>query len=253
MATVILTNGTLITAQLADRLPSLYVHEIRVSLYGASALVHDAVTRTRGSFSTTLDGIRLLVQRGLRVSVTMPVLALNVREVPGVRELCVQLGVDFRYSVLLFPQNGGSHAPLGLLASDEQLHWLAEQERRSGSSSVGECSATRSAERRLCTAGAQQLGIGPDGSVYPCGALRLVAGNVHQKDLRAIWGSSPVLEALRRARPIFGTACGDCPVRSSCLWCPGLSLLLEGDMAVPNRQDCRRTRIFYGGVDGRRM
>jgi radical SAM protein with 4Fe4S-binding SPASM domain len=250
MASTILTNGTLITSAVADTLSDLHVLELQVSLYGASAQVHETVTRVHGSFSATLEGIRRLTERGLRVRVMMPVLALNVHDVGAVRDLCQQLGVTFQRSLLLFPGDDGSPAPLDLMASDEQLRGLAEEEMEPSSSSDETSGAAElPVNRPLCTAGIQRLGFGPDGSVYPCGALRLPAGNIHWQELAAIWHASPVLEEVRRTQPLFPKSCSTCQVRQSCFWCPGLSLAMEGDMRAPNRQDCRRTRIFYGGID----
>ena len=250
MAFTILSNGTLITSAVADTLRDLHVLELQVSLYGASAQRHETVTRVPGSFSATLGGIRRLTERGLRVRVMMPVMALNVQEVGAVRDLCGHLGVTFQRSLLLFPGDDGSPAPLDLMASDEQLHRLAEEEMEPSSSSDETSGALElPANRPLCTTGIQQLGLGPDGTVYPCGALRLPAGNIYQQELAAIWRASPTLEQVRRIRPSFPEPCSTCQVRHFCFWCPGLSLAVEGDMRMPNRQDCRRTRIFHGGID----
>jgi radical SAM protein with 4Fe4S-binding SPASM domain len=250
MASVVLTNGTLITPATAATLANLHVLELQVSLYGASAQVHETVTRVPGSFPATLDGIQHLSMRGLRVRVMMPVLALNVQEVGAVREICEQLGVTFQRSLSLFPGDDESRTPLSCMASDEQLCWLAKEEMDDKSLYAGVGGATELAQDRpLCTAGIQQLGIGPDGSVYPCGALRLPAGNIHRQEMATIWHASPTLEGLRRTRPSFPEPCLTCQVRQFCFWCPGLSLAMEGSMKVPNHQDCRRTRIFYGEND----
>jgi radical SAM protein with 4Fe4S-binding SPASM domain len=250
MATVILTNGTLITPELAGALSDLHVHEFQVSLYGASPQVHEAVTRVPGSFLATLRGIRQLIDQGLRVRIMMPVLALNVQEVGAVRALCEELGADFQRSLLLFSGDDGSDDPLSFLATDEQVHWLAGEEAATGSSlNSADGTIEYALDRPLCTAGFQQLGVGPDGSVYPCGALRLPAGNIRNQALAEIWCTSAVLEQVRRARPLFPASCTTCQLQKNCFWCPGLSLALAGEMRTPNHQDCRRTRVFYGGVD----
>jgi len=73
-ATTILTNGTLLTDGVADRLAALaaasaYSLEVRVSLDGASSPEHDAV-RGGGTFVKALDAIRRLERRGLYPIVT---------------------------------------------------------------------------------------------------------------------------------------------------------------------------------------
>lgn len=248
LASVVLTNGTVITALTAAALRDLQVYQVQVSLYGASAGVHEAVTRVAGSFSATVRALDLLVHQGLRVRVMMPVLVLNAQDVGAVRGMCETMGVEFRRSLLIFPGDDGSTAPLDLQPSERQLRQVMAEEKKLGLLSDGEeASPALPARKGLCSAGIQQIGIGLDGQVYPCGALRVPAGNLFADGLGHIWQEAPILQWLRGAQPSYSDSCAGCQVRESCFWCPGLSLTLEGEMTIPNRQDCRRTRVSFGG------
>jgi MoaA/NifB/PqqE/SkfB family radical SAM enzyme len=60
----IFSNGLLITPALADRMAALHPYAVEVSLYGADAQTHDAITSRPGSFGRTVRALRLLRERG---------------------------------------------------------------------------------------------------------------------------------------------------------------------------------------------
>jgi MoaA/NifB/PqqE/SkfB family radical SAM enzyme len=86
----------------------LHVFELQFSVYAADPAVHDAIT---GSYQRTLRGIHLVKEQGLDVRVAMPVMALNVDQVPAVEALCRELGVTFTRGPLIFPKNNGDLEP----------------------------------------------------------------------------------------------------------------------------------------------
>ena len=71
----VLTNGTVFTARLADRLQSIgeasrYSLEFRVSIDGYSAEMNDPI-RGEGTFEGAMGGVRLLVERGFLPIITV--------------------------------------------------------------------------------------------------------------------------------------------------------------------------------------
>jgi len=61
------TNALRITDALAARLRDLGVRQVDVSVYSASADVHDGITRVPGSFVRTMEGVRALHPPSLSV------------------------------------------------------------------------------------------------------------------------------------------------------------------------------------------
>ena len=77
----VLTNGTLLTEAACDRLaayPSLWA--LSLSVYGARAETHDAVTQGAGSFERTMAGARRLRDRGVRLGLKFIVMRANAAE-----------------------------------------------------------------------------------------------------------------------------------------------------------------------------
>lgn len=252
LAVRILTNGTLVTSDIADQLKSLHILSIRVSLYGASPAIHDAVTTVRGSFEKTIETIKLLRERDIHTRAMMVVMSCNAGEFQQVRGLCGELDTVFQWGVAVFPREDGSLAPLRFMASDEQLRLLKQKLLPEKLAAFAEIEAHPEGGP-LCSAGISRIGIGTDGAVYSCSALRLSVGSICEQKLSEIWRSAPLLKQLRSVKRTLPSECATCHVRERCFWCPGLSLALEGDMRVPNSQDCRRTRFFInseGGTNG---
>ena len=54
------TNGTLIKPANADRIAALHPFAVEISVYGADAATHDAITQCPGSFAATLRALHLL-------------------------------------------------------------------------------------------------------------------------------------------------------------------------------------------------
>src|SRR5439155_9113513 len=64
----VLSNGTLLTEAACDRLASYAnLWGVGLSVYGARAETHDAITQVAGSFERTMSGARRLAARGVRV------------------------------------------------------------------------------------------------------------------------------------------------------------------------------------------
>ena len=93
-AVYLLSNGTLLTEEACTRLsgyPNLW--DVSLSLYGARAETHDAVTRVPGSFRRTVDGARRLQARGITVALKFVVMKGNAAEAADMLALAERMGL----------------------------------------------------------------------------------------------------------------------------------------------------------------
>jgi radical SAM protein with 4Fe4S-binding SPASM domain len=79
-----------------------------------------------------------------------------------------------------------------------------------------------------CQAGRGQGCIGAEGEVMPCVLLPVVIGNVRERSLAEIWGTSPVIRALRDRSHLTGS-CGTCAFREQCGGCRGVAYAYTRD------------------------
>jgi sulfatase maturation enzyme AslB (radical SAM superfamily) len=123
----IFTNGVLITPAVADRLAALHPYTVEISLYGADAATHDALTRRRGSFARSIAALCLLVERNVRTVLKTPLLHENVRQFWQIKQLAADLGARFRFDLTLIPKLTGDRAPLRHQLTYADLLWFYRQ------------------------------------------------------------------------------------------------------------------------------
>lgn len=89
------TNGRMLCyAPYLERLVRAGVDFFEVSLFGASAATHDAISAEAGAFEQTVGGLRLLAERPhLGHLVTVGVVAANVHELEQCATLVAELGL----------------------------------------------------------------------------------------------------------------------------------------------------------------
>lgn len=232
-ATYLLTNGTLVEQEQAQRLAGLGVKGVQVSLEGPEA-VHDRI-RGAGSFAASRRGVTRLLAAGLPVTLNATLSALNAGHFREMVAYAAELGVPRLGFSRLVPSGRG----LGLLdqmlapARLEEIYREIFALETAGLEIVtGDPVASRlrggsRAEMGAvatggCAAGLSGLTILPDGTVTPCRRLNIPLGNVREDSLREIWADSPVLEGLRdRAR--YRGKCGRCPAWAHCRGCRAIA------------------------------
>ena len=77
------TNGTLLNYDIVNDIAKLKPFIVNTSLYGASALTHEAVTRVPGSFEMTIQAIKVLVNSGIKTLIQTVAMKSNAKEISG--------------------------------------------------------------------------------------------------------------------------------------------------------------------------
>lgn len=201
MALRIYTNAYLLSdRERARRIGALKPMEVEVSLHGARAETHEAMTRIRGSFERTLQGIGNLVAEGIKTNIKCPITRLNQGELFEIRDLGRRFGLSIVYDPVVTPKDDGSLAPLALRADEEYLQkywgeWYVELHGRELVPREKSCEGQESA---ICGSGRASFTIDPYGNIFPCVALRRRVANILEiGSLEEIWRSSPVLREVR--------------------------------------------------------
>lgn len=88
------TNGALITPEIAKLLTRK--GSKMIALYGATAEVHDDVTRTPGSFDATMEGFARLKEAGAGFTVQLVPMRANWRQWERMQELAASLSPHWR-------------------------------------------------------------------------------------------------------------------------------------------------------------
>jgi radical SAM protein with 4Fe4S-binding SPASM domain len=220
----LLTNGILITPEVADRLSALRPLAVEISIYSTRPEIHDAVTRVPGSHERSVRALQLLHERGVPVRVKSPLMERTVGQFDELRALAEELGGRFTYDTTLVPADDGSKGPL-----DEAMR--AETLRRFYMEHLDTWPPIEpKPESRPCNSGTNIAAIDPYGNVHPCVQLRMVAGNLREQSFPHIWRDSPVMHRMRELTFDALHDCRDCELVPFCVRCPGVALLETGDL-----------------------
>jgi radical SAM protein with 4Fe4S-binding SPASM domain len=192
---VLLTNGTLLTPELARR---LHVHEVQVSLDGMEES-HDAL-RGAGAFEAATRGLATVREAGLQVSVASTVNALNLGDFERLAALVEAL--DAWQWTIDVP------CPAGRMARRPELE--APPAEAAAILGHGFASGTHGDDfDYLC--GAHLAAVMPDGRVGKCGLLPDEGGGHLDNGLIASWR-----RITHRTTASLGTVCRSCRFLAEC-------------------------------------
>ena len=228
------TNGALIDSDMAHDIVKLKPSAISISLYGASAMTHEAVTNVSGSFEKTLEGIRALVACGIKPLVQTVVMKSNVNELEHIDRLVTNLGADINIDTVISPTKTGAEFPFRFETTCEELincGWLPERFSKLSDDGHG-----------LCKAGKSLLSVAPNGDVFPCNVFPIKLGNLRQANIDKIWHLEPCAELryLRSMRRADLYACEKCELSVYCQRCPGIAYIETGRLDGPSTSACRQ-------------
>ncbi|MBE0426903.1 MAG: radical SAM protein [Nitrospirae bacterium] len=240
----LLTNGILIDERKAKVLAGIGVDGVQVSMEGPEK-IHDSI-RGKGSFSSSVRGVRHLLDAGLGVTLNVTLSSVNAEYFEDMTEIALTLGVQRLGFSRLVP-SGRGEAMLKEMLDKERVRELYEKifSLDTGKLEIltGDPVASRIREKITkestseknplnedfgniatggCAAGISGLTILPDGTLLPCRRLNIPVGNIRKDSLREIWATSGVLESLRDRRRYKGK-CGICKMWAICRGCRAIA------------------------------
>jgi mycofactocin biosynthetic radical S-adenosylmethionine protein MftC len=237
MALRVFTSGALVDDAAADALAALHPASVELSIHGASAAVHDAVTGVPGSHDALLAVVRRLVARGVTTVLKAPLTRLGEHEAVAIMTLAERLGVPLRLDWMLTPRDDGDPSPLALAASPESVTAVMTRLHAAGRLPQ----ATRTPDRPACGLGRLTVAVDPEGNVFPCIQWRASSlGNVRTAPLHELWrhsgeraAAADVATATNAALLARGDALAGYP------YCPALAQALTGDPLAPSPEQVR--------------
>lgn len=230
----LLTNGTLVDREKAARLAVTSVKGVQVSMEGPEA-IHDRI-RGRGSFVSSLRGISFLLDAGLMVTLNATLSDINADYLTEMVALASSVGAQRLGFSRLVPSGRGAQLTQKLMgkARVREIYEEIFSMKPEGLDIVtgdpvavqmtaesGDCDGGE-VPTGGCAAGVSGLTFLPDGTITPCRRLPIPIGNVRKDNLREIWATSDVLDALRDRRRYTGK-CGKCRRWAECRGCRAIA------------------------------
>ncbi len=105
------TNGILLTEEIALKLKDVGVSRVQISLDGSNACSHDRLRNKPGSFDKAINALEILNRVGLESAIAFTPTAFNVDEIEELHQLAIKLGVsnELRTQPLMLLGRANSH------------------------------------------------------------------------------------------------------------------------------------------------
>ncbi|WP_119275389.1 TIGR04053 family radical SAM/SPASM domain-containing protein [Calidithermus roseus] len=226
----------LLTKEVVERFKALGVHQMALSLDGASPQTHDGFRGVPGTFQRAMEALEWAREVGLPTQINTTVTRLTQAELSGIARIIREKGVATWEVFFLVPVGRG--ALLSQLSPEEYeqvMHWLYEASRDQGikiRTTEGPHFRRVVMQRRKAEGVEDQALVGhgrgvhlsdgngfvfvsATGEVYPSGFLAESGGNIRQRPLREIYQSSPLFTNLRDKSLLRGK-CGICEYKQLC-------------------------------------
>ncbi|HNQ50754.1 MAG TPA: radical SAM protein [Candidatus Omnitrophota bacterium] len=226
------TNGTLITPKIARLLKAK--GDKKVAIYGATAKVHDHITRNAGSFEQTMRGFRYLKEAGAGFTVQIIPMKDNYRQFKNMVKLAESLSPHWRIGAPWLFLSACNDArkneeiraqrllPKDVIALDQPdisfEAWAKEQEppalcqQRDTGYLFSACIPSR-----------REIHIDPYGRASFCSFIKDpgLRYDLKKGSVRECWDTFiPSLVKKVKVTEEYRQNCGSCDMKSDCRWCP---------------------------------
>lgn len=249
----LLTNATLITAKVADKLKELKLVSLEMSFHSLKKERFDWFTQVEGSFDKVMEAIRLLRERRQELTLKINITKANLDEVEDLKEFVRNLEAIPEWATVLMPRSDGSRDKLFLRLEPEEVlkvgdillpEPIDEEKFSLGESQEDKepsCAKTKDGKSddkpgrnrgkdRLFQCGAGKVGlvISPYGELKPCLEFPSSGYSILGGSLKEGW--KRLGDYIESFKPGPEHKCLDCNLRDFCLSCPARARSECGNM-----------------------
>lgn len=221
MRVFLLSNGTLLDDDKAERLSKLYISEFSTTIFSLQPDIHDSITKAHGSLERLLKNLQLLKEHNIRVQVKMPIMQSNALCIDEIREYCEQNEFKFFASPIIYSKINGDESPKCLRVDRDNLRVA-----------INNIDGLNNRKNKLihetdvpCGALFYSFSIDSNGDVFPCNSFPYKVGNVFENTVRDIWYESESLKFIKNIKKSDLKVCTSCDFKIQCERCPGMALL----------------------------
>ena len=241
----LISNGNLLTPELADGLKEAGLASAQISLEGGSPEVHDALTQVKGSFERTIAAVGLLRERDIFVHTNTTLCSLNREHLEELVERVASLGTG-RFSMNLIIPTGSAVRELVVRYREagDIVRRVDAMAARKGLifmwySPTPYCMfnpVTQNMGGKSCAACDGLLSVSPSGDVLPCSSLPKSVGNLLREPFERVWFGKKAeywkqkkyAHRLCKKCDMFNVCTGACPIYWSAMGYGELKEVFDG-------------------------
>lgn len=218
----ILTNGTLITEEYAERIKSYNPEYVQVSLEGGKRM-NDYI-RGKGVYKKVARAIKTLKKHDIYVSLSFTATKLNYKEFPKVVKFAEKYGVDTIWSDRFIPlsKDNDNDFMMNLKETKEYLKIMEEERQKlKRKHSKTTVAMYRALQFQMtndypyeCTAGKTLLTVMENGDLVPCRRMPIFVGNLLEENMYDLYKKSKIIKELQK--DTTPTECRSCEHSKLC-------------------------------------
>lgn len=258
--TVISTNGTPITPEVAQMMKDADIRYVGVSIDAADPKIHDEFRGVEGAWQMAMDGIKNAMDAGLRTGFRITINKNNWDQVLALLDLAVEMGVPRFCLYHLVPTGRGENIAeldvtkaqrvevlkhlydkaielknreIEILTTDSPMDgvYIMERLKKDDPERLDD---VRELLRMSggCSIGNKVANIDYLGNVNPCHFVpHKTVGNLRKQMFNEIWNENPceLLCELRRQKELLKGKCGICDYKGICGGCRQKAWFFKGD------------------------
>ncbi|WP_089650040.1 radical SAM protein [Halobacterium hubeiense] len=211
-----------------ERLADTGVHQIALSLDGATAKRHDEFRGESGSFATVKRAAEYANSIDLRVQINTTVTQRTLNDLPGIADLVADFDAVMWEVFFLVPIGRGADLEqISPLEAERTLEWLYRRQKEEDFRLITVEAPHYRRVAQACTDSDERpkvgstgdgngfVFIGHTGDIFPSGFLLIPAGNVRTENLVEVYQEGAIFQFLRKPNTFTGR-CGECQYRSEC-------------------------------------
>lgn len=219
----ILTNGTLITEEIAERIKEYNPYYVQVSLEGGKK-INDYI-RGEGTYKKIAQGIQNLRKQDIFTSISFTANKLNYKDFPKVVKYARKYNVNNVWSDRYIPLGNSEDKDLAMTLQQTRDYLEIMDRERNKLMKLKNNITTISMNRALqfqmtndfaygCTAGNTLLTIMENGDLVPCRRMPIIVGNLLKSTMYDLYENNEILKELRKNK--IPDECRNCEHSEMC-------------------------------------
>lgn len=220
----VLSNLTLLTEDHISEMAKNPLLSVQASLYSMDPSVHDSITGLAGSREKTVDGILGLINAGIPVQISCPVMKQNKDSFRDVVVWGKEHNIAVAIEPVIFASYDHSGSNLDNRISLDELDTVLDLEMAEGYASVLKEAASEkellTGKDPICSVYRYSLCVSVEGNAFPCAGWQSnVIGNLNVSTLKKVWEDSEKIRWLRSINREAFSKCVSCEDRGYCTVC----------------------------------
>ncbi len=251
----VLSNLVLLSDEIISEMTRNPLLSVQTSIYSMNPVVHDGITGLNGSLVKTIEGVKKLLNVGIPIQISCPVMKQNKDDFADVIKWGYENNIEVAIEPVIFASYDHSCENLNNRLSLEEIGNAIEDELKEGYAdimiNVAKEKEALNSDDPICSICRFSFCISATGEVYPCvGWQTNVIGNLYEQGLKEIWEKSDKIRKLRQIKRKDFKKCVDCKDRGYCTVCmmSNSNENQDGDAFKINDFHCRVAELKHEKV-----